>query len=292
MNEIKEYNSENLNWLKLWLDDMKSQGHPKFFEILVDGMRVIYKTNNLERFNEYLNWINDTSKSMRVMVYNTENSHRSQVFEFRTKNYIDGVSEKLYPTRQRKLSEDEINKRVQLAVEEKQRKQAFADLQKQNKDLTKRLEDAEEYIQKQESELNTFKSKKGGLDFESLLSMLALKFGDNPAVQEQLKGFESVYKGQKVEETSSEEVEGSVTFRKKPQQTETTTEQTKTAANSDTIPDESSDDTINFHIPNAKLDEKMCFKIYEMLYFLSQNTELIDTFYDLMKGEGMINYKN
>ena len=287
MNEIKEYNSENLNWLKLWLGDMKSQGHPKFFEVLVDGMRVIYKTDNLERFDEYLNWINETTKSMRVLVYNTRNSHRSQIFEFRTENYIEGVSEKLYPTRQRRLSEDEIDKRVLEAIEEKRKNQAFAELQKQNKDLTKRLLDAEEYIRKQESELNEYKSKKSGFDFESLLATLALKFGDNPAVKEQLKGFESAFKSQKTEETNSGEAEGSVTFRKKPQPTETKVEQTEATNTSTVIPVESKDDTINFHVPNMKLDEAMCFKIYEMLYFLSQNTELIDTFYDLMKGERM-----
>lgn len=285
MNEIKEYNSENLNRLKLWLGDMKNQGHTKFYEVLVDGMRVIYKTENLERFNEYLNWINNKTKSMRVMVYNTKNSHRSQVFEFRTENFIEGVSEKLYPTRQRKLSEEEIEKRVQEAVLEKQKNQAFAELHKQNKELTKRLLDAEEHIQKQESELNVFKSKKGDFDFESLLTMLALKFGDNPAVKEQLSSFESVFKGEKREESNSGEVEGSVTFRKKPDPAKATTDKTETSVNT-AITDESNDDTIHFHVPNAKLDEAMCFKIYEMLYFLSQNTELIDTFYDLMKGEG------
>jgi hypothetical protein len=187
MKEIKEYNSNNLQRLKRWLADTATQGQDKYFETLVDGIKVIHKTNNLEEFDLHAKWMDESTQSMRVLVYNTRNSHRSQVFEFRTGNYVEGSSDQLYPTRKPRLSEEEINLRVQQRLEEKQKNQAFAEMQKQNRDLTRRLGDAEAYIRKLEVKAEEHKSE-DEFDLNGFLSKAALFVNSNPELKDKFGG--------------------------------------------------------------------------------------------------------
>lgn len=121
MNNINAYNAEHLDKLKLWFTNMAEQGHTKYYEIVVDGVKVVHRTSDPGKFDSFYNWFDETSKSVRVLVYNTANSHRSQEFEYRTENYIEGVSHQLYRTRKPQLTADEVERRVQQAIAEKQK---------------------------------------------------------------------------------------------------------------------------------------------------------------------------
>lgn len=282
MKEIKEFNSENLQRLKRWMVDAALQGHSKYFEILVDGIRVIHKTIKLEEFDLHIKWIDESTQSMRILVYNTKNSHRSQVFEFRTGKYQDGISDQLYPTRKPRLSEEEIDRRVQQTLEEKQKKQAFAEMQKQNRDLTRRLEDAETYIRRLETQADENKSD-ADFDLNGLLGKAALFFGNNPELKEKLGGLESLFANNKQKPVPSEDANGepTVTFRKIPHKDAVGSE-TK-LAEPETSPD--NDGTFCLKIPGVKLDEEKSQQLYELAYFLSQNPEYISLTYSMMKSE-------
>lgn len=175
MNEVKSYNRESLDKLKLWLQKAKEKGFTKYYEILVDGKRVTYKTENLEEFDNYLHWMDELAQSLRVMVYNTQNSHRAQVFEYRTENYIEGESNLLYHTRSRKLSEVEIEERANALFNEQQKEREQIELAKQNAELLKRVADAEQYIDKLERELNNSKEN-GTSSLAKTIEELAGKF--------------------------------------------------------------------------------------------------------------------
>ncbi len=282
MKEIKEYNGTNIQRLKRWMADAISQGQRKYFETLVDGIRVIHKTNKLDDFDLYLKWIDEHTQSMRVLVYNTKNSHRSQVFEFRTDKYLDGISDKLYPTRTPRLSEEEINLRVQQTLEEKQKKQAFAEIQKQNRELTRRLEDAEAYIRKLEAQTEDNKSE-GDFDLNGLLSKAALFVGNNPELKDKLGGLDGLFVNnkQKTDLDSETSSEFTATFRKKPSKEvmEPAPKQAETEIKLD------NDDTLCLRIPSSGLDDQNCRQLYDLAYFLSQNPAYISVVHGLMKNE-------
>lgn len=282
MKEIKEYNDANLQRLKRWLADAALQGHSKYFEILVDGIRVIHKTSKLEDFDLHTKWMDDAAQSMRTLVYNTKNSHRSQVFEFRTNNYVEGVSEKLYPTRTPRLSEEEISRRVQQTLEEKLKKQAFAEMQKQNRDLTRRLEDAEAYIRKLEAKAEDNKPE-GDFDLDRFLNKAALFVNNNPELKDKLGGLDGLFMNhhQKTGRDDENATEFTATFRKKPSQ-ESMEPEPKQAEPEIQL---DNDDTLCLKIPSSGLDEEKSRQLYNLTYFLSLHPEYISVVHSLMKDE-------
>lgn len=171
----------HLDSLKRWLANMFERGTAKYFELLVDGKRVVYKTHLLDSFDEYKKWLTEFTQSLRILVYNTKNSHRAQVFELRTAKYVKGQSEKLYATRKRSLSEDEIEQRVYERFEEQKRSNKLSELATENGEIKKRLAEAEAYILELEKEKSETE-KKNGFDWEGTIKMLL------PAFQQQVSG--------------------------------------------------------------------------------------------------------
>lgn len=282
MKEINDIKSDHLSKLKLWLANMHQQGENKFFEILVDGVRVVHKTDNLEEFDRYLSWMGDSSQSMRVLVYNTKNSHRSQVFEYKTEKYVEGVSDRLYPTRKPRLSEEEIDERVQAQLEEKQKKQALLDTQKQNKELTQRLTDAEAYIRELEEKTEKNKEQKNGFDMGSLLTVFSGLASTNPQAKESFEGLQNILKNQKSEpESDKESEEPTAIFKRKVPPEDT--RQNNTAGFDKK--EENNEEILTLNVPVGNLNDDHCSKMFDLAFFLAQNPQYIDTVHGLLKGE-------
>lgn len=282
MKEIHDFKSDHLSKLKMWLANMHRQGENKFFEILVDGVRVVHKTDNLEEFDRYLSWISDASQSMRVLVYNTKNSHRSQVFEYQTEKYVEGVSDRLYPTRKPRLSEEEIDERVRVQLEEKQKKQVLLDTQKQNRDLTQRLSDAETYIRELEEKVEKTKEQKNGFDMGSLLTMFSGLASANPEAKVSLEGLQNIYNNQKSEaETKQETEEPTATFKKKVSPEDARQDNTTGFGKKE----ENNKEILTLNIPLGNLNDDQCSKMFDLACFLAQNPQYIDTVHGLLKGE-------
>lgn len=256
MNDIKAYSTENLDKLKLWLNNMSAQGHAKFFEILADGVRVVHKTDKLREFDQYLQWIDEMTKSMRVLVYNTRNSHRSQIFEFRTENYVEGISGQLYPTRKRRQTEDEIETRVQQAIEERKKELAHEDLQNKATELSARLTQAESYICDLEAQLEAYKAGKNNFDVNSLFNLLSGFATANPQAGESLEGIKTMLQPNQKSEPTNKNRENEVV----------------------------ADDSY-IKIPRMALDNDQCNKVYELADFLVKNPHYINTVHGMFKSE-------
>lgn len=281
MKTVNEYSNESVNQLKHYLTCMAEQGSAKYYEILVDGVRIVHKTSNLDDYDQHIKWIDEEVQSMRVLVYNTKNSHRSTLFEFRTENYMEGVSDKLYATRKRRLSEDEIESRVQQTLEEKQKTQAFTELQKREQILTKRLADAETYILKLEEKLDDKKDESGEFDLGSMFKMASVVASNNPELKKQLDdfGIGGLVNSNDIKTPPQENEEPTATFRRK------STDEQVTPNPKEENPLPTKEDELSITVPNTKLNDEMGFKLYELVYFLSQNTAYIEVVHDLIKSE-------
>lgn len=282
MKTVNEYSSETVNMLKRWLSSMAEHGNTKYYEILVDGIRVVHKTSRLEEYDQHIKWMDETVQSMRVLVYNTKNSHRSMPFEFRTDKYVEGLSNKLYPTRKKRLNEDEVNRRVQQTVVQRQKEQDFADLQKQNQILTKRIGDAEDYIRKLEAKVEDKKDDKEDFNFGSMLKMASVMAEKNPALKKQLEdfGLTGLVNEQETKTSSQDAEEPTATFRRKT----SPVENDQSHASSD-YKNESKDDTLTLKVPIGNLNDDQCAKMFDLAYFLAQNPQYINTVHGLLKDE-------
>jgi len=165
MQHTNPYNDVKLSQFKMWLHDMADKGEGKYLEVYVDDVKVVPRTNRIESLEDHKVYLEDTTETVKVFIYNTENSNRYQQFAF----FLEKKKPIEHPvhiqTQQTQgLSglelENKINDRVtQTLAQERERWQT--DLLKRDFDTCKKdLADAEEYIEDLEKQLNQFKSKK------------------------------------------------------------------------------------------------------------------------------------
>lgn len=87
MERIQAYSKDAMVKVKQWIQNKKEKGNAKFFEIFVDGKKVVEKTDNTDQFGDYEIWVHDKTEMIRVIIYELENSPRRTFFCFRTEYY-------------------------------------------------------------------------------------------------------------------------------------------------------------------------------------------------------------
>ncbi|MEO8760131.1 MAG: hypothetical protein ABI388_03395 [Bacteroidia bacterium] len=63
------YSPERMDNLLQYLQCSKEQGEPEDFEIFVDTFKVVKRTNDINRFENYSNYIRPQTKSISVLIY-------------------------------------------------------------------------------------------------------------------------------------------------------------------------------------------------------------------------------
>ena len=166
MQQTNPYNDVKLSQFKMWLHDMATKGEEKHFEVYVNDVKVVPRTNKIEQIDDHKAYLEDTTETVKVFVYNTENSNRYLQFIFfiEKKKPIEHTEHIPAPQQPQVLSgieiENRINERLTAAlVQERERWQN--DLMKREFETCKKdLADAEEYIEDLEKQLSHYKSKK------------------------------------------------------------------------------------------------------------------------------------
>ena len=164
MQHTNPYNDVKLSQFKMWLHDMADKNEGKYIEVYVDDVKVIPRTNKIESLDDHKVYLDDTTETIKVFTYNTENSNRYQQFTFvieKKKTSEHQVQNQNVQTQQvQGLSGIELENRInQSLAQERERWQT--DLLKRDFDTCKKeLQDAEEYIDDLEKQLSVYKSKK------------------------------------------------------------------------------------------------------------------------------------
>lgn len=164
MQHTNPYNDVKLSQFKMWLHDMADKNEGKYIEVYVDDVKVVPRTNKIESLDDHKVYLDDTTETIKVFTYNTENSNRYQQFTFvieKKKTNENPVQNQTTQTPQvQGLSGIELENRInQSLAQERERWQT--DLLKRDFDTCKKeLQDAEEYIDDLEKQLSVYKSKK------------------------------------------------------------------------------------------------------------------------------------
>ena len=143
---------------------MADKNEGKYIEVYVDDVKVVPRTNKIESLDDHKVYLDDTTETIKVFTYNTENSNRYQQFTFvieKKKATEHPVQNQNVQTSQvQGLSGIELENRInQSLAQERERWQT--DLLKRDFDTCKKeLQDAEEYIDDLEKQLSVYKSKK------------------------------------------------------------------------------------------------------------------------------------
>lgn len=166
MQQTNPYNDVKLSQFKMWLHDMATKGEEKHFEVYVNDVKVVPRTNKIEQIDDHKAYLEDTTETVKVFVYNTENSNRyiQFIFFIEKKKPIEHVETIHAPQQPQGLSgielENRINERLSAALAQ-ERERWQNDLMKREFETCKKdLADAEEYIEDLEKQLSHYKSKK------------------------------------------------------------------------------------------------------------------------------------
>jgi len=166
MQQTNPYNDVKLSQFKMWLHDMATKGEEKHFEVYVNDVKVVPRTNKIEQIDDHKAYLEDTTETVKVFVYNTENSNRyiQFIFFIEKKKPIEHVENVHAPQQPQGLSgielENRINERLTAALAQ-ERERWQNDLMKREFETCKKdLADAEEYIEDLEKQLSHYKSKK------------------------------------------------------------------------------------------------------------------------------------
>lgn len=288
MTGIQAYNDENLARLKLWLTNSSEQDNKKYFEVLVDGMKIIYKTDDLTRLEDLSMWVDANAKVIKVLVYSSAGSHRYQVFEFRTNGYIQNIEsekQKKEQHAQQSLSgfTIEVDQKIAQAIQNERKEQAFEGLKKENRSLKDQLGEANVYIGKLEDKVQQHESKKLKLDKETIITIGSGILGHvvktNPEILDKVSGLSglasALASSSNNDSNTSSEEKTEVSFRKIRNEEEDENEL-----------DEETQEKLNLFDKAAEnLNDEQYQQYFEIVQFLANHAKLVKTVHGLLKDE-------
>lgn len=163
-------NNENFDQLKIdklkhFLEDMSGKGQARPYEIFVDSLKVVPKTEDPKDFESYEYYMNEDTEKIRILIYNTNLSPRNDQYNFFVqKNKHDKAMNGL----------GEIDNIIQEKLAARDKEYELSRLKEELEETKKQLEEAEEFAESLEEQLEDLKVnrfKLGNINMGELASV-------------------------------------------------------------------------------------------------------------------------
>ena len=203
---IENYDESKIESVKRFLESKVDKKNPKtgdsqarYYEIFVDSLKVVERTNDPEEFDSFEDFLQDSTKEVRVLIYTasatapklmTKHVFRLQPEETKKEAGLSGseivakITEAVSAERQKweleqlkkeleatkkdsSLSGVEIQSRITESISGERQKWEFEQVKKELEETKKDLEEAEEYIDTLETQTEELRHKKGLEDVKS-----------------------------------------------------------------------------------------------------------------------------
>ena len=179
----ERYDSKKVERLAEHLRLYFEKGQPIDFEIIVDGFKVVRRTNDPEMFSMYESFIDADTKSMEILLYNGgSNNNDKTIF------YFGEVPRE-------SLSGLDIDNRIDEGVQRKLKEKEYDELKKENKELQEEIDQLEEQVSQLEKEQAAILADQSPLKgvFGEIGSSLVESFiKRNPQVMKNIPGGEAL----------------------------------------------------------------------------------------------------
>lgn len=174
-----KYDQLKIDKLKHFLEEMSGKGSARPYEIFVDNLKVVPKTEDPKDFDNYEYYMNEDTEKVRILIYNSTATPRNDQYCFyvqqnRNEKSVNGLGD--------------IEGLIQEKLSARDKEYELAKLQTELEETKRKLEEAEEYAEELEKELEDAKSNKyklGKLDLVELggvvLENLAVR--NSPALE-------------------------------------------------------------------------------------------------------------
>ena len=183
----ENFDQLKIDKLKHFLEDMAAKGQARPYEIFVDGLKVVPKTEDPKDFDSYDYYMNEDTEKIRILIYNTNLSPRNDQYSFFVqKNRQDKSMNGL----------GEIEGIIQEKLAARDKEYAMNKLKEELEETKKQLEESEEYAEGLETQLEDLKANKfklGNINMGELASV-ALEgiVRRNPQLLSKLPGGEAL----------------------------------------------------------------------------------------------------
>lgn len=212
----KTYDERKMKLLHDYLKKCAADGKPRYYEIRIDEMRAVPRSNDVTAFNGYLETLDEHSRLVEVFIYNTHQrsfnaeKHRFQIVQ-------PQPEQKPSP----ELNGFDIDAKIKSAVERERERMEHEKICEELDKTKSDLKEAEEYIKKLRTDLKQYEGKKlhwGNVNLGELASvMVEGMVRRNPQLLTKIPGGEAlagiIEEDNKEREKRGEEIEDAeVTF--------------------------------------------------------------------------------
>lgn len=168
-----KYDQLKIDRLKHFLQEMVAKGQPRPFEIFVDNLKVVPRTEDPKDFDNYEYYMNEDTEKIRILIYNSAATPRNDQYCF----YVQQVK----PEKSLNGLGD-LDGMIQEKLTARDREHEMIRLKEELEETKKQLEESEEYAETLEQQLEEARNNKyklGRLDLVELggavLEKLAIK---------------------------------------------------------------------------------------------------------------------
>lgn len=207
-----------LNHLKVYSE----KGHPIDFEIFVDGFKVVRRTNDVEMFSMYEDFVDGDTKTVEFLFYtgSSNNNHKHIFFFGETTREVSRDD----------LNGIDVNDRIQEGVQQALKEKRYETIENENKQLREEIRDLEKEVEGLEKEKAVLEAKQSPLNsfLGDIGSSLVESFiRKNPKVMSAIPGGETLAGLIQTDqnETSGIDEDATVTFQSKEQSEGSLTEE-------------------------------------------------------------------
>lgn len=149
----EKFEQGRIDTLKRFLQRELEKERPRDFEILVDGFKVVSRTNNLEEFEDYEQEIRENTRSLSFLVYDSPGTNRNTRHTFLLYGEPMGQGRSLNGL-------GEIDQVIAQRMEEREREYELKGAKEKLQATEQKLEEAEEYAEQLERKIKEMEDKR------------------------------------------------------------------------------------------------------------------------------------
>ena len=157
----ERYDPVRIERIRHFLESNSEKGKSKFYEIFVDNLKAVEKTDDIGCFDEYKMYMDENTQMIKILIYtSTENCPRNDKFIFSVRNPQE-------EKRQEQLNGIDFQNKIDSAIQQERERTQLLQLQKELTTTKAELKEAEEYadslqdkLEQTQLEFKQFKEKR------------------------------------------------------------------------------------------------------------------------------------
>lgn len=155
----EKFEQSKVDRLKHYIQKHAEKSKPKYYEIFVDNLKVVDKTNDPNDFDSYEDYISDDTDHIRIVIYYHEKSPRNEQYKYNLKEKVAPPVVQPQPV----LNGVEILNQFDEKLKIERERWDTDLLKKENLELKEKLKEAEDYVDELLEKYQNIKFEKSSL---------------------------------------------------------------------------------------------------------------------------------